>query len=453
MENTPNPDSGEKQSKEFRLFAAKRILLGAIGIVLLLWLVSYALSFFDTPASEETDHTARVADVTSSHDDATQESPADTTDHAQTAPHEGPVDTTDNTQTAPPAGNDEARVEAHGETEPMDHGQTPSHTSDSATGMAAHTPPETTAPVTDTHAATAPPVETDRQSAAVEHETPGNHTAQVGHAAQSAAKEASHAPAGHAAFSASGVTGVAFVDATIAPLRYELEERYYGWRPNDIVDVTDNVNNYQLGVLEVTRRTVEVLLERISSTGGSQTFDKDLETARNNLMINASDYMLPSAEDSYEEALDSLKNYRGKLMNGTAFFYGRIDNLIPLLRAYENLLGSCDDKLIKHYEDDGSEVSWFQADDYFYYAKGVASAMHSILEAVAVDFDTAIETRRGTEILHHTLEALHHATQIDPILILDSAPDGILANHRANMAAPISHARFFVGLLIETLST
>jgi hypothetical protein len=123
------------------------------------------------------------------------------------------------------------------------------------------------------------------------------------------------------------------------------------------------------------------------------------------------------------------------------------------LQAYENLLGSCDDKLVKHYEDDGSEVSWFQADDYFYYAKGVASAMHSILEAVAVDFDTAIETRRGTEILHHTLEALHHATQIDPILILDSAPDGILANHRANMAAPISHARFFVGLLIETLST
>ena len=46
-----------------------------------------------------------------------------------------------------------------------------------------------------------------------------------------------------------------------------------------------------------------------------------------------------------------------------------------------------------------------------------------------------------------------HVTQIDPILILDSAPDGILANHRANMAAPISHARFFVGLLIETLST
>ena len=127
--------------------------------------------------------------------------------------------------------------------------------------------------------------------------------------------------------------------------------------------------------------------------------------------------------------------------------------MIPLLRAYENLLGSCDDQLIRHYEDDGTEVSWFRTDDYFYYAKGVATAMHSILEAVAVDFATAIETRRGTEILHHALEALSHATHIDPLIILDSSPDGILANHRANMAAPISHARYYVSLLIETLST
>lgn len=438
MGNTPNPDSGEKQSKEFKIFAAKRILLGAIGIVLLLWLVSFALSYFESSEPGKTSHPPRVAEVPDSPASAMHEDATDTADHAATASH---------------VSTDGAGSEGHGQAETTDHPPAATHASAGNAGTAEHTPSETAAHVADTHAATAPPGETGNQSATAEHKTPGDHAAKASHAAKAAAEDASHAPAGHGAFSASGVTGVAFVEATIAPLRYELEERYYGWRPNDIVDVTDNVNNYQLGVLEVTRRTVEVLLERISSTGGSQTFDKDLELARNNLMINASDYMLPSAEDSYEEALESLKNYRGKLVNGTAFFYGRIDNLIPLLRAYENLLGSCDDKLIKHYEDDGSEVSWFQTDDYFYYAKGAASAMHSILEAVAVDFATAIETRRGTEILHHALEALHHATQIDPILILDSAPDGILANHRANMAAPISHARFFVGLLIETLST
>jgi hypothetical protein len=434
MEKTPNPNPGEKQTKGFKLFAAQRIVLGAVAIVLLLWLVHYGLSFFEATETGQPGHTPQVADVTHS---------PDTAAHTQTGSHEKIGET---------------GMEGHGKSEvttpgtvahggPADtasHAQTAPHAAADKADMAGHKPSEAAAKNTGTHKAAEPQRKTD---------TSGDHAGKVGHGAKTAAEDASHAPAGHGAFSASGVTGVAFVEATIAPLHYELEERYYGWRPNDIVDVTDNVNNFQLGVLEVTRRTVEVLVERISSTGGSQTFDKDLELARNNLMIKASDYMLPSAEDSYEEALESLRNYRGKLLNGTAFFYGRIDNLIPLLRAYENLLGSCDDKLIKHYEDDGSEVSWFSADDYFYYAKGVASAMHSILEAVAVDFATAIETRRGTEILHHTLESLHHATQIDPLLILDSSPDGIFANHRANMAAPISHARFFVGMLIETLST
>ena len=51
------------------------------------------------------------------------------------------------------------------------------------------------------------------------------------------------------------VVGMAFVDAVIKPMDYELNKRFFGWRPNDIVEWTDNVNNFQLGVLEVTRRT------------------------------------------------------------------------------------------------------------------------------------------------------------------------------------------------------
>ena len=56
-------------------------------------------------------------------------------------------------------------------------------------------------------------------------------------------------------------------------------------------------------------------------------------------------------------------------------------------------------------------------------------------------------------MLHHAIESCHHATEINPWIITDSSLDGILANHRANMAAPISHARFYIGVLIKTLST
>jgi len=247
--------------------------------------------------------------------------------------------------------------------------------------------------------------------------------------------------------------GVAFVEATIAPLDYELNERFWGWRPNDILNFTDNVNNSQLGVLEVTRRTVVALTERISRTGATAAFDENLENSMNWLMIKAGDYWFPSPESKYNDSLDALRTYMKKLEIGEANFYTRTDNLIPLLMAYEDLLGSCEENLVKTKEDDGSPVSFFKADDYFYYAKGVASALGTILEGVLEDFTGVIESRRGTEVLHHAIESCHHASEVNPWIITNSPLYGVLANHRANMAAPLSHARFYISVLIKTLST
>jgi CBS domain-containing protein len=247
--------------------------------------------------------------------------------------------------------------------------------------------------------------------------------------------------------------GVAFVEATIKPLDYELNERFWGWRSNDILDFTDNVNNFQLGVLEVTRRTVVALTERISRTGATAAFDENLESGMNWLMIKARKYWFPSPESKYNASLKELRIYMEKLEKGEANFYIRTDNLIPLLMAFEDLLGSCEENLVKTKEDDGSPVSFFKADDYFFYAKGVVGAMGTILEAVLEDFIDVIETRGGVDVLHHAIESCHHASEIDPWIVTNSPLDGILANHRANMAAPLSHARFYIGVLIKTLST
>ncbi len=247
--------------------------------------------------------------------------------------------------------------------------------------------------------------------------------------------------------------GVAFVEATIKPLSYELNERFWGWRVNDILDFTDNVNNFQLGVLEVTRRTTVVLTERISRTGTTAAFDRNLERAMNWFMIKSDRYWFPSPESKYKAGLDELRKYKEKLEKGEANFHTRTDNLIPLLMAYEDLLGSCEENLVKTKEDDGSLVSFFKADDYFFYAQGVASSMHSVLEAVLEDFMITVESRRGAEVLHHAIESCHHAAEIDPLMITNSSLSGILANHRANLAAPMSHARFYISVLIKTLST
>ncbi len=248
--------------------------------------------------------------------------------------------------------------------------------------------------------------------------------------------------------------GVAFVTATIRPLSHELNDRFWGWRPNDILDFTDNINNFQLGVLEVTRRTTVILTERLSRTGSVESLNKNLERAMDWLMTKPERYWFPSPESRYEDALAEIAAYKNNLENGAAVFYSRADTLLPLLATYDNLLGSCDENLIKTKESNGDPVSWFRVDDYFYYAKGVASALETILEAVMEDFQPTLETRHGMEILHHAIASCKRASEIEPwFLVTDSDFSGILANHRANMAAPISHARFYIEVLIAVLST
>jgi len=249
------------------------------------------------------------------------------------------------------------------------------------------------------------------------------------------------------------VVGMAFVDAVIQPLDYELNQRFYGWRPNDILNVTDNMNNFQLGVLEVTRRSAVILSQRISRTGSTAAFDSDLENAMNWFMIKADRYWFPSAESKYRASLDGLRNYFYKLERGEAQFYTRTDNLIPLLMAYQDLLGSSDENLVKSHEDDRTPVSYFKSDDYFYYAQGVASAMVIILEAIEKDFSIMVSREGGMEVLHHAIKSCHHAMEIDPWIIFNSDLSSLFANHRLNMAAPISHARFYLGVLITALST
>ncbi|MFP4445542.1 MAG: DUF2333 family protein [Desulfosudaceae bacterium] len=249
------------------------------------------------------------------------------------------------------------------------------------------------------------------------------------------------------------VAGLTFTTALVKPLRYELEERFWGWRPNDLIQFTDNVNSMQLGILEVTRRATVSLAERISRTGSTAELDPDLESAMNCLMVKADSFWFPSAERMYAESLREIEKYGHRLTAGQANFYTRTDNLIPLIKSFTDLLGSCDENLVKQKEKDGQPVSTFAADNYFYYAKGVAGAMVPILEAVDEDFHDILVTRGGAEILHRAIHACQVSASLDPLIVLESDLSSLLANHRANMAAHISHARFYLDVLANTLST
>jgi hypothetical protein len=213
------------------------------------------------------------------------------------------------------------------------------------------------------------------------------------------------------------------------------------------------VQHYQLGVLEVSRRAVVTLAERMSRTGSTALYDPNLEMAMNWIMVKAESYWFPSAESKYKETIMDMQGYLERMEKGSALFFTRTDNLIPLLASFEDLLGSCDEILLKSKEDDGTNVSFFKVDDYFYYTKGVIDSMLTILEAVREDYYKTLESRRSLEIIDHALHSLEHGEHINPWIVLDSDLDSIFANHRSNLAGPVSHARFHLGLLIKALST
>ncbi|WP_319408318.1 DUF2333 family protein [uncultured Desulfosarcina sp.] len=430
----------EKNAKgfEFRKFATPRIIGGIAIAVIILWALSI---IFSSPQGQSSKNTgARQPDSAAStsppgSDGHSKPMLADYPSKAPGAAKGHTTATADTTDQGTPAVQETAG--SHGATAAH---ETASHGSSVMTAGSADDEQPTT-----------------HQQPVV---APGHSAQTSGHGAGQTAAEPS-TTIGHPLAATAVVApvhkptpkGVAFVEAVIKPLRYELEERWWGWRPNDIIDVTDNVNNFQMGVLEVTRRAAVALAERISRTGTTDAFDKNLEQAMNWFMVKASSYWFPSAESKYREGLEEMEAYLVKLRAGNATFYTRTDNLIPLLASFEDLLGSCDENLVKQVNSDGTPMSFFSADDHFFYTQGVASSMATVLEAVHHDFLSTLESRHATELLHHAIVSCQRAAEIDPWIILDRNLSSVFANHRANMAAPVSHARFYLGQLIKTLST
>jgi hypothetical protein len=253
------------------------------------------------------------------------------------------------------------------------------------------------------------------------------------------------------------VRGEAFTQGLIKIMDEQVNRAWFGWRPNSIVfgkfGLTDNANNLQLGVLEVGRRTVVVLNENMTRFATTEAYNPHINEAMNYFMVSADKYWFPSASGKYREAINDLKRYIDDLGRGRSRFYGRVDNLIALLANYKDLLGSSFHNLIKDTEADGKPVSWWVVDDYFYFGKGIALGMSQMLEAVKEDFRQELQKKNSHRLLDDAIHALHTASHLSPWLVTNGAKDGILANHRANMATYIGEAEHVISTLQTVLAT
>jgi hypothetical protein len=253
------------------------------------------------------------------------------------------------------------------------------------------------------------------------------------------------------------VKGEAFTKALIKAMDDQVNRTFWGWRPNSILfgklGLTDDVNNLQLGVLEVARRTVVVLNENMSRFALTEAQNPFLNNSMNFFMVSPEKYWFPSASGKYKEAMENLERYIDDLKHNRSRFYTRVDNLIALMTHFRDVLGSAFHNLIKDTEADGSSVSWFVCDDYFYFAQGVAQGMADILEGVKEDFADQLAKKNSSNLVGDAIHALHAAAHLHPWLITDAAKDGFLANHRANMATYVGEAEHIIFTLINVLAT
>ena len=234
------------------------------------------------------------------------------------------------------------------------------------------------------------------------------------------------------------------------------------WLPNDLFWPTallDNMPNFQLGVLEVVRYNVRVLRDNLSRSRTTDRLDPDAEAAFTNLSNDPFKWWFPSAESKWKLALQQLETYNQNLTSGKSHFYPRADNLIELLNQYLSLMGGANTRLINAPRDMKTtlgieeqkdkttptplvdiDIPWYQIDDNFYYAQGVAYALYESFRAIRVDFKGVFADKNSATLADKILEILGRC-DFEPLIVFNGDPDSIFANHSLNLSGIFNDAR------------
>lgn len=234
------------------------------------------------------------------------------------------------------------------------------------------------------------------------------------------------------------------------------------WLPNDLFWPTallDNMPNFQLGVLEVVRYNVRVLRDNLSRMRTTDRLDPNVEAAFTSLSNDPFKWWFPSAESKWKLALTQLEAYRKNLAAGKSHFYPRADNLIELLNQYLSLMGGANTRLINAPRDLKTtlgieeqrdktasaprvdiDIPWRQIDDNFYYAQGVAFALHESFRAIRVDFQEVLTDKNSVALVEKILEILTRC-HFEPLIVFNGDPDSIFANHSLNLSGIFNDAR------------
>jgi hypothetical protein len=252
-----------------------------------------------------------------------------------------------------------------------------------------------------------------------------------------------------------------------------IKQMYENWLPNDLFWPTvllDNMPNFQIGELEVVRYNARVLRDNLSRMRTTDKLDPYAEAAFTSLSNDPYKWWFPSAESKWKLGYNNLRLFHQGLLSGKSHFYPRADNLVQLLDQYASLMGGVNTRLInaprdiketlsiEEQEKQGPggpgvvdiDIPWRKIDDNFYYAQGVAYALHESFKAIRIDFKDVLVDKNSVNLADKILEDLERCN-FEPLIVTNGDPDSIFANHSLNLAGVFNDARQKINSLTVAL--
>ncbi|MBL0901356.1 MAG: DUF2333 family protein [Reyranella sp.] len=201
----------------------------------------------------------------------------------------------------------------------------------------------------------------------------------------------------------------------------------------------DNMPNFQRGIMSALGRFSTELMDQVGRVRGSSQTDRDLEQARGflneqpNIWIwQPSVSLMPSATSAqkYRAGRDKLIAYNRRLAAGQAVFERRADNLQALLDRIASDIGSDSAVIDQHVIEKAGDLFDAKCDDIFYFNKGRLYVYYLLMRDLGSDFQNVIRDRELTNAWNGTVETFRVAAQLDPWIVWDGYPDGlVIPNH------------------------
>jgi hypothetical protein len=253
-------------------------------------------------------------------------------------------------------------------------------------------------------------------------------------------------------FSAGNVPQGASQSVALAAALIQREVEGTSWPANDPFFMPgyalDNMPNYQHGIQQALARFTTEMADQIGRSRASASADPDLTEARGLLNYAPDVWYVSSAslaansETQYLKAMVRLNNYNTRLAAGRAAFEPRADNLIGTLDRIGKDLGGASnaiDQEIDLYAGDWYDLN---ADNVFYYNKGLLYANALLLRDLGVDFKSVLDERGAGKIWQRMIDSMVEGASLQPLIVINGTPNALLEpNHLAAQGFYLLRAR------------